>query len=244
MVLIHGFAEDGNIWKNQIEFLQHHFSLIIPDLPGSGQSELINDMSIEGMAELIKELIASEIRFSLQGAEGVLLVGHSMGGYISLALAAKYPELFSSLTLVHSSAFADSAEKKANRQKSIEFIKKNGASEFLKAVIADLFTENFYANNRVIVDELIEKSKKFSDEVIISYYQAMINRTDKTSVLKTFNKPVHFIIGEHDKAVPFADSLKQSHLPAVSHIHILRNTAHMGMLEETGKLNTILSDLK
>lgn len=246
VILIHGFAEDGDIWKNQIEFLKDHFTLIIPDLPGSGQSEMINDMSIEGMAELIKELIVPELNFLNQPAEGdgICLIGHSMGGYISLALAEKYPTMFSSIALVHSSAFADTEEKKANRLKSIEFIKKNGAFEFLKAVIADLFTENWYAGNRKIVDDLIEKSKNFTDEAIIAYYQAMINRPDRTSVLKNFNNPILFIIGEHDKAVPFQQSLQQCYLPAQAYIHILRKSAHMGMFEEPEKLNHALLQLK
>lgn len=238
VVLIHGFAEDGNVWRNQAEFLKDHCFLIIPDLPGSGQSEMISDMSIEGMAEIIKEIITLELpKFPLQVAEGVSLAGHSMGGYIGLALAGKYPELLSSLALVHSSAFADSEEKKANRLKSIEFVKKNGAFEFLKAVIVDLFSETWAADNPAVIDTQIEKSKSFSDEAVIAYYQAMINRPDRTAVLKNLDKPVLFIIGQHDKAVPFEQSMQQCYLPAWSHIHILRNTAHMGMFEETDKMN-------
>ena len=51
VMLIHGFGETGEVWENQIEFLKDHFKLIVPDLPGSGQSEMIDDMSMEGMAE-------------------------------------------------------------------------------------------------------------------------------------------------------------------------------------------------
>jgi pimeloyl-ACP methyl ester carboxylesterase len=247
VILLHGFAEDGDVWKTQIEFLKHHCYLIIPDLPGSGKSEMINDMSIESMADLVKALISHEApKLPLilseaegQGAEGVL-IGHSMGGYISLAFAEKYPELLSSIALVHSSAFADSEEKKANRSKSIEFIKKNGAFEFLKAVITDLFTETWAANNQQAIDAQIEKSKGFTDEAVIAYYKAMINRPDRTSVLKNLSKPILFIIGEHDKAIPFEQSMQQCYLPNQSHIHILRNTAHMGMLEEADKLNQAL----
>ena len=257
VVLIHGFAEDGDVWKNQIEFLKNHCYLIIPDLPGSGKSELINDMSIEGMAEIVKEILNIELsKFPLilseaegQGAEGVWaegvsLIGHSMGGYISLAIAEKYPALLSSIALVHSSAFADSEEKKYNRLKSIEFVKKNGAFEFLKAVITDLFTETWASENTEIVDGQIEKSKSFSDEAIVAYYQAMINRPDRTHVLKAFPKPILFIIGEHDKAVPFKQSMQQCYLPNLAHIHILRNSAHMGMLEEPEKVNQALLQLK
>jgi len=231
VVLIHGFAEDGEIWNNQIDFLKDYFKLIIPDLPGTGKCELIEDMSIEGMAELIKVIIAEE------NISQVILIGHSMGGYITLALAEKYPELVSSFGLCHSSAFADNEEKKAARLKSIEFIKNNGAYEFLKTSIPGLFLA---PENYKPCTDLIEKGKQFTPETLIQYYLAMIARPERIEVLKTFNGPVLFIIGEHDKAIPFEQSMQQCHLPLQSHIHILRNSAHMGMWEETDKVNTAL----
>lgn len=241
IILIHGFGEDGQIWDQQVAFLKDHFYLIIPDLPGSGRSEMIKDMSIEGLAEVIKAVMDLELsRSPLQGAEGVegaFLLGHSMGGYITLAFAEKYPNLLSSFALVHSSAFADSEEKKSVRLKSIEFIKRNGAHEFLKAAIAGLFISSGPSRWPL---ELIEKGKDFTDEAIIQYYQAIINRPDRTAVLKTFSNPILFIIGEQDKAVPFQQSLQQCYLPNRSHIHILRNSAHMGMLEEEEKVNNII----
>ena len=67
VLFIHGFGEDGEVWKNQIEFLKNNlpagearFKLIIPDLPGSGKSEMIDDMSMEGMAEGIKAILDAE----------------------------------------------------------------------------------------------------------------------------------------------------------------------------------------
>ena len=65
----------------------------------------------------------------------------------------------------------------------------------------------------------------------------MIDRPDRTSVLKNFSGSVLFIIGVHDKAIPFEQSMQQCYLPVQSHIHILRNSAHMGMWEETDKSN-------
>lgn len=245
VILLHGFGEDGDIWEKQIEVLKENYLLIIPDLPGSGKSEMINDMSMEGMAELVKSVIeeeASKFPLTLNGvegqeAEGVCLLGHSMGGYISLAFAEKYPELLSAFGLVHSSAFADNEEKKANRRKSIDFIKKYDAHEFLKSSIPALFSDPWSEQNQSEVDSLVEKSKGFKDAAIIAYYEAMIRRPDRTQVLKDFSKPVLFIIGLHDKAVPFEQSIEQCYLAPRSHIHILRNSAHMGMWEETKKLN-------
>ncbi len=231
VVLIHGFAEDGEIWNNQIEFLKDGFILIIPDLPGTGKSELIEDMSIEGMADLIKAIIVEE------NISQSIIIGHSMGGYITLAIAEKYPELISAFGLCHSSAFADNEEKKAARLKSIEFIKSNGAYEFLRTTIPGLFLN---PEGYKPCTDLIEKGKSFTPEALIKYYKAMIARPERIEVLKTFNGPVLFIIGEHDKAIPFEQSMQQCYLPAQSHVHILRNSAHMGMLEETDKVNAAM----
>lgn len=243
VILLHGFGEDGTIWNRQIEFLKEYFRLIIPDIPGSGQSEMISDMSVEGMAEIIKEILDLEV-FKVSPPEGDLVgaVGHSMGGYITLAFAEKYPQLLSSFGLVHSSAFADSDEKKGARLKSIEFIKNNGAYEFLKTSIPGLFLRGQGGVNPADPDinELLEKGKQFSSEALIQYYRAMMARPDRTAELKNFDRPILFIIGEHDNAVPFIQSLQQCYLPKESHVHILRNSAHMGIWEEPGKTNNFL----
>lgn len=236
VILIHGFGEDGNIWQHQIPVLEKQYTLIIPDLPGSGNSELIPDMSIEGMADCVKELSILEIsKVSPSGGdlEGAFL-GHSMGGYITLALVQKHPQLINAFGLIHSSAYADSEEKIATRRKAIEFIKVNGAYEFLKTAIPGLF---YQPENNKACEALVEAGKNFTAEALAAYYTAMINRPDRTQILKTCAQPILFIMGQYDKAVPFEHSLAQSHLPQQSHINILRNSAHMGMLEEAEKTN-------
>lgn len=244
VVLIHGFGEDGAVWQNQIPVLEKQYTLIIPDLPGSGKSELIDDMSIEGMAECIKELVNSLLpdfptSGLLNSPTQPVFLGHSMGGYITLALTEKYPQLVTAFGLVHSSAYADNEEKKAARQKSIEFIQKNGAYDFLKTAIPGLFMQ---PENNKACDDLVEAAKKFTPAALVAYYTAMINRPDRTALLKTCTQPVLFIMGEHDKAVPFEQSLQQSHLPQQSHVHILRNSAHMGMWEEAEKTTTAMME--
>lgn len=241
VVLIHGFGEDGNIWDKQVDFLKDQFQLIVPDLPGSGRSELVKDADIETYCEIIKEIVTIELQFLRQPAEGAVMLGHSLGGYITLAFAEKYPGMLDSFGLVHSTAFADSEEKKAARLKSIEFIKKYGSYDFLRNTIPGLFNPSGrWERPDGYIEELVEKGKNFSPEALVQYYQAMIRRPDRTAVLKNFSKPILFIIGEHDNAVPFAQSLQQCYLPVQSHIHILRNSAHMGMLEETEATNNFL----
>lgn len=240
VILLHGFGEDGTVWERQVTALQNNYRLIIPDIPGSGKSIFVANANIETYADIIKELVNIELSQISSGEkylERFSLIGHSMGGYIALAFAEKYPQLLKSLGLFHSSAFADSEEKKATRKKAIEFIHENGAITFLKISIPGLFNEAFSADNEPVILSLISKAKNFTGAALVQYYEAMIARPDSIEVLKSFTKPVLFIIGEHDKAVPLQSSLQQCYLPVISHVHILENAAHMGMFEQTAKAN-------
>ncbi len=232
--LLHGFGEDGEIFHLQVEYLKRKFQLIVPDLPGSGQSAMIGDMSIEGMAKVIHAIIKEE------KIETCPVIGHSMGGYITLAMMEKYSKHISAFGLFHSSAYADGEEKITARKKAIDFIKQNGAYEFLKTAIPNLFAEQSKEKMKTTIAKLIEQGHNFSAQSLVSYYEAMILRPDRSEILQKARVPVLFIIGKYDNAVPVKDMLKQSHLPEKSYIHTLQQSGHMGMLEEADKCNQIL----
>lgn len=236
VLFIHGFGEDSNIWNDIIDHLKDRYFLIVPDLPGSGQSEMTGDMSMEGMAEVMMAVLKA----SLASEGEASLIGHSMGGYIALAFAEKFPQAYSALGLFHSTAFADSEEKKSTRRKGIAFIREHGAHAFLKTVIPNLFSPGFKEENPSIIQKFIEEQHNFSPEALVSYYEAMMARPDRTPVLQKTAEPVLFIMGKYDNAVPLDDVLKQSHLPEKSYIHILRNSGHLGMMEEPVACNRIL----
>ena len=243
VILLHGFGEKGDVWNNQIEYLKERYKLIVPDLPGSGKSEMIDDMSIAGMAEVIKIILDSECpKVPPPGELRGALIGHSMGGYISLAFVKKYPEYLDAFGLVHSTAYADSEEKKTVRKKGIEFIKQHGAFKFLKTTIPNLYSAVFKEAKPAFVEKQIERLKDFTDTALIAYYTAMMERPERIEVLKTVKIPVLFIIGEYDYAIPLEESLRQCHLPEKSYIHFLKKSGHMGMLEEQEKVNRILDD--
>lgn len=233
VVLIHGFGEDGNIWNDLATNLQKDYTLIIPDIPGSGKSEMLEgeNISIEDYAETIKAILDEE------NTSRCTMIGHSMGGYIILAFAEKYSGQLNGFGLFHSSAFADDGEKIQTRRKAINFINENGAYAFLQTSIPNLFSGKEHTKE---MSELIEKGKQFSAEALIQYYHAMINRPDRTVVLKNFTKPVLFIIGEKDSAIPLQASLQQCHLPQITHVHIL-DTGHMGMIEQRDKTRLIVT---
>lgn len=236
VMLVHGFGEDGKIWNKQVEHFKKKYHLIVPDLPGSGQSEMIDDMSMEGMAEVLHTIIHEE------NIDKCTVIGHSMGGYITLALVERYWNHVNAFGLFHSTAFADTEEKKETRKKGIEFIKQHGAFEFLKTATPNLFSPNYKERFPGSINKFIESLKDFTSQALIAYYNAMMARPDRTQLLKNTKNSVLFIAGEHDNAIPLNDVLKQCHLPEKSHFHLLKNSGHMGMMEESETANRILED--
>jgi len=241
VMLLHGFAEDGDVWKYQLKDLLPDYYVIVPDLPGSGRSDMTEDMSIAGMAGCIKKIVDQELAANAALAgDGIRMIGHSMGGYITLAFANKYPELLAGFGLFHSTAFADTEEKKATRRRGIEFIQTHDSYEFIKQSTPNLFTEEFRIKNDIEVAKMMAQYSHFEPAALVAYYEAMIQRPNLTVVLQSFNKPILFIIGKQDKAIPFEDSMKQCHLPQMASIHILEKAAHMGMWEEKEKSSQAL----
>ncbi|QNA45771.1 alpha/beta fold hydrolase [Lacibacter sediminis] len=237
IILIHGFGEDSRIWKYQVDYLQNDYRLFIPDLPGTGQSAIgTGELSMESMAAMIKQMMDAE------KIDQCIMLGHSMGGYVTLAFAELYPEHLTAFGLIHSTAYADSEEKKAARQKSISFIKEHSAAEFMKTTIPNLFSQRFTKEHKDQVDELIAQGNQFTSEALIAYYTAMINRPNRSHVLQNTTVPVLFFIGEEDKAVSPADALAQTALPTVSMAKLIPGIAHMGMLEATTELNLTIGE--
>jgi pimeloyl-ACP methyl ester carboxylesterase len=96
VVFVHGGEEAGGLvaFAPQLP-LAHAFTLILPDLPGHGQSPAQGHKSVERDAHLIAELLA----------DGAHLVGHSYGGAVALKAATERPEAVRSLTLIEPAIF-------------------------------------------------------------------------------------------------------------------------------------------
>lgn len=232
ILLVHGFGEDGSIWNKQVEYLSGKYKIVIPDLPGSGNSPDNQTLqSIEDFADALFAVSADA------GLSEFVMLGHSMGGYITLAFAEKYPEMLLGYGLIHSTAFADSDEKKKVRQRGIEAIAAYGSYAFLKNTIPNLFAPAFKEKNTELVNHLIEQGRKFSTQTLQQYYSIMMQRNDRCHVLQSVCKPVLFMMGTEDIATPVSDVLQQVHLSDISEVYLLEETGHMSMWEKPDKLN-------
>lgn len=226
VVFFHGFCETSQLWAEFESRLSRRYRIITLDLPGFGKSPLpAYSFSLMDVAVEIQKLLEEK------KIGKYILIGHSLGGYVALALARQFSFTLRGLGLFHSSVFADTPDKKESRTKLIQFIKSNGVKPFIKTFIPSLF----YEKNHQRLDEKIEEqtisASKTSPETVMEYARAMRDRQGSDRFIKGFKKPVMFIIGENDGKVPLRKSLAQATLPANSHILRLRNNGHMGMYE-------------
>jgi pimeloyl-ACP methyl ester carboxylesterase len=239
VLLLHGFGEAGWVWAEQMESLSGFCRVIVPDLPGSGSSpanaDFDKDLRIDDLAEAILALV------NFLQIEKLVVLGHSMGGYIALSMAAKVPERLLGLGLVHSTAFEDSDEKKQVRQKAIRFIEENGSAAFLKTSIPGLYAAEFAQANPEKINAHIEAAQQSANASLIGYYVAMMSRKSAIELLVDNKTPLLFVMGTEDVAAPMTDVLQQTGLSKKSYFHLLQGVGHMGMIEAPTAIKRYLS---
>ncbi len=236
LLLIHGFCESRSLWKYCEGELAKHYRVIVPDLPGFGESRLEeSSVSMEYFAEALKELL-DQLKI-----DQCVMVGHSLGGYIALAFAEKYETRLKGLGLFHSTALADSEERKENRDKTIVFIEKHGVAVFAESFVAPLFPLQNRKQLKTEIGELVQVAAAADETGVIETTRAMRDRPDRTHVLRKVNFPVLFVAGKRDGTIPLEKSLEQCHLPKHSIVHFLEEAGHMGMIENKPETIKILA---
>jgi pimeloyl-ACP methyl ester carboxylesterase len=217
------------MWKDFSDSLKNKFTTICIDLPGFGKSDIFNsEHSMVFMAEKAHQVLEQE------NIKKCTLIGHSMGGYVSLAFAKRYPGSLSGLVLFHSQAAADNMEGKKNRDRTIEVIKNNHKG-FIYSFIPSLFAEDNMERFSGEIDELIHIAENIENEGIIAALKGMRNREDHFNTLKKLNVPVYFIIGKQDSRIPLDSIMPQLELPSNSEALIIDDVGHMGFIEAKEK---------
>lgn len=236
IVLLHGFPESGKLWYKVWPLLAESNTVIVPDFPGAGGSAFIGeDLTVEQMAASIKAILDNE------GIKDAVIAGHSMGGYVALAFAELYKPMVKGLSMVHSLAGADDEERKELRKKSIKLIKNGGKDAFVRQMIPNLFSAAFKKQHPEEVSAQIEGGLALQPEGMAAFYNAMIKRPDRTSILQGADFPVQWLIGKEDTIATPEKATQQSLLANVNFVSVYKDCGHMGMLEQP---QLLVKDLK
>jgi pimeloyl-ACP methyl ester carboxylesterase len=233
VVFLHGFLESMEMWKYYTSHLPKHIRTICIDLPGHGKSDNFGyNHSMGMMAECVHAVLKKE------GVRKIVLVGHSMGGYAALAFAELYPDIIKGLVMFFSSATSDSEQKRFNRNRAIKLVEQNKDS-FVRNSIPLLFAEKNRIKYKKSISTLIKRANHMGVQSIIASLGGMRDRSDREIILRFAPFPVKYIVGELDPVLPMNQLIEQSKLPEKAYLTVLKNTGHMGFIEN--KKQTFLS---
>ncbi len=232
LVLVHGYPLDHTTWNEVTPLLENDFDLILPDLRGFGQSEVVESQyKIVDMAADLADLL------DYLGIEQTVIAGHSMGGYVALAFARAYPERTLGLGLVSSQAPADPPERRQGRYDAAAEIAKTGVRP-----VADSMSAKLSPDERVqaYVGELIAAQRPTG---LVGGLKAMAERDDSSYALSGFQFPVVLVHGEADELIPIqrAREIKAA-IPNATLIE-LPDVGHMPMMEDPKATATALKKL-
>mgnify|MGYP000950463791 FL=1 len=224
LVLLHGYGGSHRYFDEIFPLLTERHRVIAPDLRGHGASA-----APEGVYTM--ETLAEDVRKLLDhlGLERVVLLGHSLGGYVTLAFAENYPERLAGFGLLHSTAYPDTEEGRENRLRVAEIARRRGSVPVIDGLVPKLFAP---ANRENLADK-VEFARRIGYATppngIIGAALGMRERPDRRAVLERARVPVLLLAGAHDEAVP-----PERRFPADGP-HIVKvelpDAGHMGMLE-------------
>ena len=234
MVLLHGFLENQTMWQDLVPELSQKYRVITIDLLGHGESGCVGYLhSMEDNAEAVHSVL-SKLRI-----RKAIFVGHSMGGYVALAVAELYPTGVKGLVLMNSTSKADSEERKANRDRAIKAVK-NDYIGFVRLSIANLFNPD---NRERLVNE-IEKVRtealKTPLQGIVASLEGMKIRKDRETLLRSATYPSLLILGKKDPVLNYEDGLKQIENTTVKLVTF--PDGHMSHIENRAALLKVLMD--
>ncbi|MEO5673077.1 MAG: alpha/beta hydrolase [Chitinophagales bacterium] len=227
IVFVHGFPMDHTAWDDFVKPLAEKYRVILADNAGFGKSSLPEqDLSMDYYSDGLKAILDEEKITSC------VMLGHSMGGYIVLNFAQRFPGYLKGYGLLHSTSYADDEAKKKNRIEVAEAARKSDGASFVSGMLHKLFGEQYSSfHEKEIAAMKVRFGTAATAEGIAQASLAMGKRQDTTGVLNDAKVPVLFIIGKDDKVIPPEKTLPLTHLPECSVIGILNGTGHMGMIE-------------
>lgn len=223
LVFLHGFLENATMWDTIIPYFSDHYQCITIDLLGHGKTDSLSYLhKMEDMAKAVKAVLDTLI------IDNPIVIGHSMGGYVALAYIDQFPEKTSGLVLLNSTSFEDSEERKINRSRAIDIVKKN-SNVYTGMAIANLFAEE----NRLKYSDEIEiiknKASKISVQGIVSALEGMKIRKDHTTTLLKYSKPKIIFAGKKDSVLTYQQNIEASQQSKTDLISF--DGGHMSYLE-------------
>ncbi len=226
IVLLHGYLESIEVWDDFTTLLKPWLRVVAIDLPGHGISEVKGEVhTMEFLADTVHDVLRQS------GVEKCIVCGHSMGGYVALEFLRKYPSATEAIILFHSAPYADTPEKKAQRDREIEVVQA-GKKDLLAAGVANSFAPANRKRMANQIEELADQVFLTEDAGVLALLRGMEQRRDNNDTLTESTAPQMFIFGRGDELITPETAAEMIRLHPRATVAWLENSGHMGFVEE------------
>lgn len=236
VLLIHGYPLSRKLWEPQLSGLSDTARIFTLDLRGHGESEVGEGTQTAFSMDMLADDCAAFLD-ELGVKEPVVLGGLSMGGYVVLAFARKYPQRLAGLILAATRAGADSLEGKANRDKAVAQAKEGGAIAIADAMLPKMMSPKTYIANPGLVAGIYEMMKGTSVHGIIGDLLGLKDRPDSSSSLPEIKVPTLLLYGADDQIIPQADMESMATAIPGAQFVVIPQAGHLLNLEQPEEFN-------
>src|SRR5688572_26087687 len=235
IIFIHGFPLNKSMWDIQVESLKENYRVIAYDIRGHGNSD-------PGIDEFFIELFVNDLLHLMKklGIEKSILCGLSLGGYIALNAALKYPDRFDALILNDTQCIADTPEIKENRCQAIIRIMKDRVEQYANEIVKNLFALESFTKKENVIDTVKEMIINTPKQSLCNTLHALAERKETCSRLKEINIPTLILVGNEDKITPIAVAQKMHEKLLTSKLEIIPQAGHLSNLENPIAFNNHL----
>ncbi len=233
VVLLHAFPLSRAMWRPQREDLQAVCRVVTPDLRGfGGTGGFAGPPSVDRMADDVAALLDA-----LRVNEPVVVGGLSMGGYVALAFARRFPGRLRGLILADTRAEADTPEGKANRDRTIALARSHSAGEVFEQMLPKMVSEETRSRRPGVIGEARRIAAGQSQVGVIAALQALRDRPDATPSLRAIAVPTLVLVGSDDVLTPPAAAQALAAGIAGSQLAVIQGAGHLSNLEQPGLFN-------
>ncbi|MCZ6815927.1 MAG: alpha/beta fold hydrolase [Planctomycetota bacterium] len=239
VLLVHGFPLSGRMWEPVVDGLAGTHRLIIPDLRGLGRSAATAETT---MVEYVDDLVG--LLRTIGERRPVVLVGHSMGGYVAFEFVRNRRERLRGLVLTCTRAVADSEEAARGREETAATVLRDGSKVIADSMINKLFAPTAPDGLRETWRGIMAATAPVGAAAALI---AMKNRSDSNSTLGQIELPTLLVAGREDVISPPDEVCRIHEGIAGSRFEVIEKAGHMAPLEQPVRfvelLRSFLDDL-
>lgn len=236
LLLAHAFPLNRTMWAPQVSALVERCRCVAADLRGFGDSSVMPPYSMEQYADDLAHLL-DQLHI-----DKVVLVGCSMGGYVSFAFWRRHKHRVRALVLADTRAGADSEEVLARRRQLIQLARTEGATAVANVQIASLIGKTTRAKQIDTYDAVHRMMAKAPAEGIVGALEAMMVRPDSTALLPTIDVPTLIVVGEEDVPTPVKEAREMHERIRGSRLEVIEHAGHLANIERPAAFNHLLTE--